>query len=73
MRDHSHEALIDAVRAKSGEGREPEPLGPRVFAEFFGEEEEEVMEAEDMDIQFAEDEQPIESIDLTGDDGSVTD
>ncbi|KAF9793090.1 hypothetical protein BJ322DRAFT_1103526 [Thelephora terrestris] len=68
VRDHSHETLIEAVRAKSGEDAEPESFNPRVFEEFFGMGEVVGMDVEDTDSQSAGDEQPYESIDLTGDD-----
>ena len=71
MRDHSHETLIEVVRAKSGEVVEPEPFNPRVFEELFGIGE--VMEMDMdymnyMEVQLAGEEQPFDTIDLTGED-----
>jgi hypothetical protein len=67
VRDHSHETLIEAVHAESGEDAEPELFNPRVFEEFFGMGEVVGMDVEDMDSQSAGDKQLYESIDLTGD------
>lgn len=69
IRDHSHETLIDAIRATSGQEVEQERLGRRVFEKFFWEQDVDEMDVDDTDSQSTEGEQPIETIDLTGDDG----
>lgn len=66
VRDHSHETLIEAVRATSGEVAEVEPLPPLDFAEFFEEQDVEEMDTDDMDYQLSENEEPSNTIDLTG-------
>jgi hypothetical protein len=58
--------LIEAVRATSGEVAEVEPLPPLDFAEFFEEQDVEEMDTDDMDYQLSENEEPSNTIDLTG-------
>ena len=44
-------------------------MGRRVFEKFFWEQDVDEMDVDDTDSQSTEGEQPIETIDLTGDDG----
>lgn len=77
VREHSHETLIEAVLANSGEREDPGPFNPRVFEEFLRKREVEEMEGrgfmfprhEELFVPL-ENEEPFDTIDLTGDDDS---